>query len=100
MLGIGLPTTGLVVALGAYAVGSVITFAVFGFDKHRAARKGRRVPERTLHVLSWAFGFPGAIAGMLVFRHKTRKRPFIVKTAFIVLVHLVLAAIVVRAFSS
>jgi uncharacterized membrane protein YsdA (DUF1294 family) len=98
MKNLGLPTNVVAVVVGAYALGSVITFVAFGFDKHRAAVRGRRVPERALHGLTLAFGFPGAIAGMLVFRHKTRKRPFIVTTAFIVVTHVVLAVIVVRAF--
>ncbi|MDX2089093.1 MAG: DUF1294 domain-containing protein [Kofleriaceae bacterium] len=97
---LGLPAHVTVAVMGAYALTSLITFVVFGFDKHRAAKKGRRVPERTLFGLTFAFGFPGAIAGMLVFRHKTRKRPFIVKTALIIVAHLVLVAMVVRAFSS
>ena len=97
---LGLPTNIVAVVIGAYALGSVITFAAFGFDKHRAATKRRRVPERALHGLTLMFGFPGAIAGMLVFRHKTRKRPFIATTALIVAAHVVLAAIVVRALSS
>ncbi|MBN9161063.1 MAG: hypothetical protein BGO98_37115 [Myxococcales bacterium 68-20] len=77
--------------VGAYAIGSVITFVAFGVDKWRAARKGRRVPERTLHLLTFAFGFPGALLGMLAFRHKTRKPAFIVVTALLVAVHVALA---------
>lgn len=86
----------VVFVVGAYAISSVITFVAFGFDKRRAARKGRRVPERTLHLLTFAFGFPGALLGMLAFRHKTRKPAFIAVTALLVAVHVVLASLALR----
>ena len=60
---------------------SVITFVIYGIDKSRAAANGsgkskRRVPERILLILAFLGGAPGAAAGMLVFRHKTKKRRF------------------------
>jgi uncharacterized membrane protein YsdA (DUF1294 family) len=62
--------------LGVYVVLSVVTFVAYGLDKS-AAEKGRwRTPERTLHLLSLAGGWPGALAAQGVFRHKTRKQPF------------------------
>jgi uncharacterized membrane protein YsdA (DUF1294 family) len=76
--------------LSVYALGSLVTFVAFGIDKRRATRNERRIPERTLHGLELAFGWPGALAGMLVFRHKTRKARYLVVTALVVLVHLAL----------
>ena len=61
---------------GAYALMSLITFFVYGFDKRRARLGGSRVPERTLHVLELLGGWPGALGAMRVFRHKTQKRSF------------------------
>ena len=87
------PSPFVLCLVGAYAIGSVITFVAFGFDKWRAARKGRRVPERTLHLLTFAFGFPGALLGMLAFRHKTRKPAFIAVTALATAVHVALAGL-------
>lgn len=59
-----------------YCIISAITFAVYGLDK-RAARYGdRRISERTLHLLALGGGWPGACAGQLLFRHKTRKPAF------------------------
>jgi uncharacterized membrane protein YsdA (DUF1294 family) len=61
---------------GGYVVLSVVTFVAYGLDKS-AAEKGRwRTPESTLHLLSLAGGWPGALVGQRVFRHKTRKQPF------------------------
>ena len=52
---------------------NLLTFCVYGADKRRAKIPGaRRVPEKTLLALALLLGSPGALLGMLVFRHKTR----------------------------
>jgi len=61
---------------GAYLALSVVAFAIYGRDKAAAVNGGWRTPELTLHVISVAGGWPGALAGQRVFRHKTRKQPF------------------------
>jgi uncharacterized membrane protein YsdA (DUF1294 family) len=75
--------------LGTYVVVSLVTFATYAFDKRRAARGGRRVPERTLHGLELAGGWPGALVAAATFRHKTRKTSYRLVRATIVLLHLV-----------
>ena len=61
---------------------SVLTFVIYGGDK-MAARKGwHRVPESTLLVLGLVGGWPGAVVGQQLFRHKTQKQPF--KTYFFI----------------
>ncbi len=50
-----------IVYLGLVAVTSLASFAAYGFDKRRAGTGGRRVPERTLHLLALLGGWPGAI---------------------------------------
>ena len=60
---------------------NLITFCVFGVDKWKAKRKEkkdtvRRVPEKTLFLLSALGGSVGALLGMRVFRHKTLHRAF------------------------
>ena len=59
--------------VSAVAVLSLVTFVVYGFDKRRAQLDGRRVPEKTLHLLTFLGGWPGALAGQRTFRHKTQK---------------------------
>ena len=52
---------------------NLITFFVYGADKHRARIPGaRRVPEKTLFALALLLGSAGALLGMRVFHHKTR----------------------------
>lgn len=68
---------------------NVLTMVMYGADK-MAARKGmRRVPEATLLVFGVTGGWPGAILGQQLFRHKTQKQPF--KTYFIISVIVSLA---------
>ena len=51
---------------------SVLDFVLMGVDKRRARRNRRRVPEKTFFAVALLGGTPGAIAGMWLFRHKTR----------------------------
>jgi uncharacterized membrane protein YsdA (DUF1294 family) len=51
-------------------------FVMFGFDKWRAGRSGRRVPERTLILCGALGGWIGGQVAMNVFRHKTVKTTF------------------------
>jgi uncharacterized membrane protein YsdA (DUF1294 family) len=72
--------TMLLILAGWYVAASMAACVVFAVDKQLATRGMRRVPERTLHGLSWAGGFPGSIAAMWVVRHKNRKVGFVVMT--------------------
>jgi uncharacterized membrane protein YsdA (DUF1294 family) len=58
------------------AATSVVLLMFFGYDKFQARNGGFRVPEITLHGLALVGGFPGGWAGMILFRHKTRKKIF------------------------
>ena len=55
---------------------SITAIIFYGFDKMQAKRSGRRVPEVVLHALSLIGGSIGALLGMVVFHHKTRKPQF------------------------
>ncbi len=63
------------------AVLGAVTFLAFGYDKWRASRSGRRVPESSLVLLGALGGWPGGLLGMIVFRHKTAKWTFKLKYA-------------------
>ncbi|EOL9119811.1 DUF1294 domain-containing protein [Enterobacter ludwigii] len=71
---------------------NVRTLAMYGADKMAARRAMRRVPEATLLVFGLIGGWPGAIIGQQLFRHKTQKQPF--KTYFIVSVIVSISAMV------
>ena len=50
---------------------NLLTWIIYGIDKWKAKRRAWRIPERTLLLLAAAGGCTGALAGMLMFRHKT-----------------------------
>lgn len=78
--------------LAAYVlVLSAASLLLMGLDKHRSkVRAARRIPERTFFLLALLGGSPGAIGGMLLFRHKTRHRRFVLGLPAILLLQLVL----------
>ncbi|WP_245709766.1 DUF1294 domain-containing protein [Ruegeria halocynthiae] len=55
---------------------NALTLLIFGWDKLRARRRKRRVPERRLLWLAALGGSLAALLGRWIFGHKTRKRGF------------------------
>ncbi|MBJ3816827.1 DUF1294 domain-containing protein [Shimwellia pseudoproteus] len=70
---------------------NILTLLIYGGDKLAACQGWRRVPELTLLTFGFVGGWPGAICGQQLFRHKTQKQPF--KTWFWLSVLLNLAVI-------
>lgn len=71
-------------------VASLISFLVLGFDKYKARKRQRRIPENTLLLISLFGGSIGSAIGMLMFNHKTSKRNFLIKFFLIIIVQMVL----------
>ena len=65
---------------------SVAAFIAMARDKHHARTGAQRTPETTLLALAVLGGSPGAILGMLLCRHKTKKPAFSVGLPLILLV--------------
>ena len=65
---------------------NVASLIIFGFDKLRSVKGGWRIPESRLLLVAFIGPF-GAFAGMLLFRHKTRKVKFLLIPIFL-LVHI------------
>lgn len=62
-----------------YLIGiNIISFVLYGIDKGKAILKRERIPERILLILSLIGGCYGALLGMILFRHKIRKKKFII----------------------
>jgi uncharacterized membrane protein YsdA (DUF1294 family)/cold shock CspA family protein len=55
---------------------SLVAFLMYWLDKSAAQTKRERTPENTLHLLSLAGGWPGALIAQQQFRHKTVKEAF------------------------
>lgn len=64
------------VILAVYLVVSLIAFIVYAADKSAAKRGAWRTQENTLHLLSVAGGWPGALVAQQLLRHKSKKRSF------------------------
>ena len=61
---------------------NIISMIFFGVDKLKSVRGGWRIPELRLLLVA-LFGPFGAYAGMLLFRHKSRKAKFLLVPIFL-----------------
>lgn len=57
---------------------NLITLLAMYIDKQKAKKSKRRISEKTLFTLVFLGGGIGGIAGMYIFRHKTKKTRFII----------------------
>ena len=81
----------------AVLIMNFISFCLYGADKKKARRDNWRIPEKTL-LLSAVFGPYGALIGMKVFHHKTRKRVFAVIVPLLAILWTLLLVFCVRVF--
>ncbi|GAA4903679.1 DUF1294 domain-containing protein [Ferrimonas pelagia] len=87
-LALGLILRGPIQLAPLYIAMSLLTLLLFGLDKRLAIRRARRVPEVVMHGFEMAGGWPGAFLGIRLFRHKSRKTSYLIKTYCIVALHL------------
>ena len=65
-----------------FVVLNIIVLIIFGVDKLKSVRGGWRIAELRLLLVALLGPF-GAYAGMLLFRHKTRKVKFLLVPIFL-----------------
>ena len=82
---------GITYLLWYLAAVNLVTFTVYGVDKAKARRGAWRVPEKTLFLLPLLGGSVGALLGMLIFRHKTKRWYFVWGIPLILLAQIALA---------
>jgi uncharacterized membrane protein YsdA (DUF1294 family) len=64
-------------AIGIYLLLiNVFTLTLFGYDKDMAEKKRKRVSEKTLLLFTFLGGTLGALLGMRMYKHKTKKVSF------------------------
>lgn len=75
------------------------SFLLMLADKRRAVKKCWRIPEARLMLCAAMGGSVGALAGMYLFRHKTRHLKFTLGIPLILLSQILLAWYILRYFS-
>lgn len=79
-----------------YGVMNIIALIIYGIDKRRAVRHEWRLSESTLLLPAALGGAYGALMGMLLFHHKTRKKKFVILVPLFVIIHTVILLMVIR----
>ena len=74
---------------------NLVTWILYGVDKRKAIKGAWRIPEKTLILSAVIGGSVGALAGMMMFRHKIRKMKFIVGVPVIFVIQCIALAFVV-----
>ena len=68
---------------------NVVALILYGIDKSRAKHHAWRIPEKTLFLIAILGGSVGALAGMYLFHHKTKKWYFRICVPLILVVQVV-----------
>ena len=79
-------------------VWTLIAFALMGIDKWKARHDSRRIPEKTLFLSAILGGSVGSLAGMYLFRHKTKHLSFTVGMPLILAVQVALVLLLAFRF--
>lgn len=58
---------------------NLFAFLIIGYDKYLAKKYKRRISEKTLLSFVFFGGTVGSGLGMLIFRHKTAKKSYLLK---------------------
>ncbi len=69
---------------------NIIGFLIMWIDKRKAIKGSWRIPEKTLFIITAIGGGIGTIAGMYIFRHKTKKLNFIIGLPLITILEIIL----------
>ncbi len=85
----------MIYAIAIYlAAITLITFIAFAIDKSKSKSKSRRIPERTLLIMSAIGGSLGALLAMHFVRHKTQHAKFKYGIPAMLIAHIALLAYV------
>lgn len=75
---------------------NLLSFALYGIDKHKAQKHAYRIPEKVLILSAVLGGGIGALLGMHVFHHKTRKPLFYIGVPVILVLEICIAVYVIQ----
>lgn len=74
---------------------NVAAWVIYGLDKWKARSGMRRISEKTLLLIAFFGGSAGAAAGMMLFRHKTRKPRFVVGVPVMLICHCLILGVII-----
>ncbi len=78
------------------AIPNLINLLLMMADKSQARKNGFRVPEAVFFIMSLIGGSIGCLAGMYLFRHKTRKPKFFIGIPLILIIQVALVVWLIR----
>ena len=67
---------------------NLFAFSIIGYDKNLAKKKQRRISEKTLLTFVFFGGTIGSGLAMLIFKHKTAKKNYLLKFWLIVILQI------------
>lgn len=79
-----------------FVVINLLTFILYGVDKSRAIKAKWRIPEKTLLLFAVSGGSVGAVLGMQVFHHKTKRALFRIAVPLILIIQVLVYVMYVR----
>lgn len=77
---------------------NILGFFAMGIDKWKAKNNHWRIPENTLFGFTILGGGIGTIAGIYVFRHKTKKKKFTIGMPVILILEVILFTYIIVRF--
>lgn len=80
----------MIILFYCFLIINTLGFLITAYDKYLAKAQKRRIPEKTLLSFVIFGGTIGAGIAMLLFRHKTAKRTYLLKFWAIVTIQIVL----------
>ncbi len=86
----------LITGLVYLVIMNIAGMASMCLDKSRAQRKMWRIPEKTLFLIALLGGSIGSIAGMYMFRHKTKHWYFVIGMPAILCIQVALAVFILK----
>ena len=76
--------------LSYLVLANLVAFAMYGIDKRRAIKNKWRIPEKRLLLAALLGGAFGALWGMILFHHKTKKARFFLMVPVLFVLQVVL----------
>lgn len=72
---------------------NILAFCLYGMDKSAAIKQKQRIPNRVLLLTAVFGGSLGALAGMYIFRHKTKRWYYTITVPALLLIQIAAAVL-------